>query len=367
MSGGSEYVFLGYESAGDVGKESLGDPIAIKSVNVAAILASDTPDDSVIDGENEYVYPVIVKAKPIYGINVLLENKQWTYTETTYRAEIGKALETIAANSIDPASAYLLDIEDIGMEFVGYVIQGKNFVIPLYGDSSQGIVPGQKYEWSAIAPKIKAELLANKEAIESMFPATTKLPGVQKRSETTGTSEPINKLLYDVPLIGQQQKTWGWAATTQMTMLYAGGDPSIITQCALVNYGIWQDSCCVDGSTKICNRFGRPDYEHWGFTAKNVYEREGAALSWEELKSEIDGGRPINFMWMTYTGGLIYMVAVGYFENTSTNPITKMVYVNAPWPLNEGQQTVMTYDTYIGKPGYFNFIQTYYFYDIKKK
>jgi hypothetical protein len=60
------------------------------------------------------------------------------------------------------------------------------------------------------------------------------------------------------------------------------------------------------------------------------------------------------------------MVAVGYYEDLTTDPATQMVYINDPWPPNVGEQHSVTYEKWVGGPKYNN-LQTCFYYDIVKK
>ena len=378
MAGSSEFLFFGYESASDVGKEELGEPIEIKTIDVDALLKSEVPNDLMIVDGNEYLFPVMVRAKPIGSIQIMIDDNTWEYVAIRSKAEVEKALEIISANSLAIDNIYLLDLEEIEMAFVGYVSNGRNILIPIFSGTSTPFVPGTKYEFTEIAAIIKDAIISAQESYNNMVPPNL---GDRNESQVQTTKELLSNRssfsrarkdggktnnLLNINLFPQEEDQWCWAATARMTMLFAGGDPNTITQCAQANDAFTQDSCCKYGDTKQCNKPYYPLYENWGFTAKNIYKPEGAALSWTALKGLIDSGNPVAFLWRWKSGGGHYMVAVGYYEDQTTNPVTQMVHINDPWPPSVGEKHSVTYKKWIGGPQYNN-LQTCYYYDIVKK
>jgi hypothetical protein len=377
MAQDSEFHFYGYESASDVGKEELGDPIEVKTIDLDALIESGVPGDYMIIEKNEYLFPVMVREKPIGSIQIMIDEGKWEYVATKSKAGIEKALEIISANSLDPDNCYLLDLEEIELVFVGYESNGRNILIPLFKNESCPFVPGTKYEFTKIANDIKSEILFARDSYNNMVPSDSndlneqraskikELPGYNSSPKPVREYDSKTNNFLNIKLIPQMQNQWCWAATGLMTMLFAGGEPSAITQCAQANDAFSQDSCCTDGGTKECNKPYRPLYSNWGFTAKKIFNPEGAGLSWTALKGLIDNGKPVAFLWRWKKGGGHYMVAVGYYEDLTTNPVTRMVHINNPWPPDVGEQQSVTYDKWIGGPD-FNNLQTCYFYDIAK-
>ena len=347
-------------------------------MDLDALVESRVPGDYMIIEKNEYLFPVMVRDKPIGSIQIMIDEGNWEYVATGSKAKIEKTLEIISANSLDPDNSYLLDIEEIELAFVGYESNGKNILIPLFKNESCSFVPGTRYEFTKIADEIKSEILLARDSYNSMVPPDSnelnekkgskiqELPGYSSSPKSAlETASKTNKLL-NIKLIPQIQNQWCWAATGRMTMIFAGGEPSTLTQCAQANDAFSQDSCCTDGGAKECNKPYRPLYDNWGFTAKKIYNSEGAALSWTALKGLIDAGKPVAFLWRWNKGGGHYMVAVGYYEDLMTNPVTRMVHINNPWPPDVGEEQSVTYDKWVGGPD-FNNLQTCYFYDIVKK
>jgi hypothetical protein len=378
MAQETDFSFFGYESASDVGKEELGEPIEIRKIDSDALLQRAVPDDSMIIGSNEYLYPVLVRDKPIGSVQVMIDEDVWEYVAIGAKSMIEKVLDTIAANALVIEDSYLLDLDEIEMAFVGYEESGRNILIPLYASDSAPFIPGTKYEFREIAPYIKATIIAARDSYNDMVPPNLRnmnaspvpvvgelLRSLSSSHTMTESASKTNKLL-NVQLFPQEQNQWCWAATGKMTMLFAGGDAGGITQCAQANDAFVQNSCCEDGAATKCNKPFYPLYDNWGFTAKEGYNDAGAALSWTALKAVLDAGKPVSFLWKWNSGGGHYMVAVGYYEDTTENPVKRLVNINDPWPPGEGKKYSVTYEKWVGGAKY-DALQTCYYYDIAKK
>jgi len=372
MAATSDYEFHGYEKASDIGKETIGDPIQVKTLDYDALLAENTPRDFMIIDKDEYVYPVIVGSNIIGCIEIKLEDGNWEFVSTGSETIIDEAVKVIGANSLNLDECYLLELEDIDLVFLGYTGNGRNYLIPLFETGSKEIIPGTVYAFTDIAQYIKAEIIAEQNSYDDMIPTVTPEDeqtglslddifgfSVSGNEMISATGESSNNL--SVTLYPQEEDEWCWAATGRMTMLYAGGDESVITECAEANDAFDQSTCCLNGSTSECNQPGVPIYENWGFSAK----AKSSHLSWDSLKASIDAGKPVAFLWRWKSGGGHYQVAKGYYENLTTSPATRMVNVNNPWPPNKGAKTSYTYDNWVGGSK-FDHIQTYYFYNIIK-
>lgn len=147
------------------------------------------------------------------------------------------------------------------------------------------------------------------------------------------------KIILDVPLIKQQTKMWCWATSVQMIMSYMGQP---LTQCEQANIQLKKTDCCADSIPKPCVKGGWPQFYRYGFTSDSV----DAALSWEQLKAQIDSHQPVVFSWRWALGGGHMMVATGYAE-------PNWVYVNNPFPpqgeanLPEGDYQIITYEEFV--------------------
>src|SRR5579864_8318255 len=126
-----------------------------------------------------------------------------------------------------------------------------------------------------------------------------------------------------VPLYHQLTNCWCWATAAQMVMSYFGES---VEQCEELNrrFKIPSTSdptdCCsatmpppFDCGSSVateCNNGGVPDYGYWGFTSSyyanwggwpgvpmpNYNKANGLPLlTFDEIRSEIDAGRPITY------------------------------------------------------------------------
>ena len=86
---------------------------------------------------------------------------------------------------------------------------------------------------------------------------------------------------------------------------------------------------------------GWPQFGRYGFNATQT--SYGAAISWEQLKTEIDNNRPVAFVWAWHGGGGHMMVAVGYETIDGVNK----VIINDPSPPNVGNRRSIPYADFV--------------------
>jgi hypothetical protein len=150
-----------------------------------------------------------------------------------------------------------------------------------------------------------------------------------------------------VDQIGQETNQWCWAAGTQMVTKFKG---VAVTQCQQADALFAHQDCCNKPVPAGCIQPGWPDFPHWGFqTAMTDWEM---ALSWAQLKSQIDLDQPVAFAWGWDGGGGHLMVARGYCE--FLNPgrdIDKYVLINDPLPVGTGGNKYITYAEFLAVPG----------------
>ncbi len=174
-----------------------------------------------------------------------------------------------------------------------------------------------------------------------------------------------------VDLIGQKTKMWCWAASGEMIMSYLGHDQA---QCEQANkrYGgdpkaceILEDPTATSVQREGITKGGWPEFDKWGFTAQRTSE---APLSFAQLKSEIDANRPVAFSWGWRAsadvppGGGHMMIVIGYREAKAVGgrTIPAMVCVNDPWPVNQGDYSVIPYADYMGRAGKYTHWDDFY-------
>lgn len=155
-----------------------------------------------------------------------------------------------------------------------------------------------------------------------------------------------------VPLYAQQTTMWCWAASGEMIMSFLGND---VAQCAQANNRFGRTDCCpippcINSSSPNypCVTGGWPEYNKYGFSFSST--PWGTALTWDQLKAQIDGNKPVGFSWGWTGGGGHYMVAKGYSVSSGVN----MVAINDPWPVESncnktggGISKLITYMEYV--------------------
>ncbi len=220
-------------------------------------------------------------------------------------------------------------------------------------------------------------------------------------SSPTAAAGPPRVVILDMPVVGQEKGIWCWAAVSEMVIKYQydrrlEAYDEDLGQCAIVEYTVDPEAgeidCCKEmlsaQEEELCVKTGVPLYgkaqerllSEWpwkfplGFEWHNdqpelacawdaTDERwekcgtsEEAAVSWEELQSEIDSDRPVVFAWRFEGGGAHVMVATGYVANEDPDAPVRWVVINDPWPPYVGSRYVVPYDIFVSGPfeGYWN-------------
>jgi hypothetical protein len=163
-----------------------------------------------------------------------------------------------------------------------------------------------------------------------------------------------------VPVVGQQQSEWCWAACGQMIDNYVEPLP-VVQQCVEANgmFGPggteaqpgWSD-CCSNGSSAACNVGNggpNPNYPYISLYGNST----GTTLTWDQLRWQIwVVNEPFAFGWTWYpvtpTSGAHIMVVTGYETDAEGN---QWVYVNNPIPIGEGDFECMSYDEWAQDTG----------------
>ncbi|MCP5046931.1 MAG: hypothetical protein GY940_07145, partial [bacterium] len=96
--------------------------------------------------------------------------------------------------------------------------------------------------------------------------------------------------MVDVPLIGQQTNKWCWAAGGEMIMKSFGVE---VSQCEQANQRFKSRDCCRNKLSTRCNDRSWPLFKENGFTIDKTPDCK--ALSWEQLKGQLAGGKPVGF------------------------------------------------------------------------
>jgi hypothetical protein len=153
--------------------------------------------------------------------------------------------------------------------------------------------------------------------------------------------DPANTNPLPVNLYPQQTNQWCWAASGEMVMKYLGG---MVSQCEQANQRFSRTDCCNSPTPSACILPGWPEFAKYGFTFNS-----GGALSWTDLKGQIDTRRtPFVYSWNWDGGGGHMMVVIGYKVINGQN----WVSINDPWSPNTGDQRDILYSDYVDGTGY---------------
>lgn len=153
--------------------------------------------------------------------------------------------------------------------------------------------------------------------------------------------DPANTNPLPVNLYPQQTSNWCWAASGEMVMKYLGG---MVSQCEQANQRFGRTDCCNSPTPSACINGGWPEFWRYGFTYTF-----GGALSWTDLKAQIDTRRtPFAYSWAWDGGGGHMMVVTGYKVINGQN----WVSINDPLDPNQGNQRDILYSDYVDGVGY---------------
>jgi len=174
-----------------------------------------------------------------------------------------------------------------------------------------------------------------------------------------------------LPVTSQAQETseWCWAASGQMLMNLVGAAfrPPNVPQCYEANNEFGRNDCCTCPTPSACVQPGWPEFSKWGFNSNTT--TWGTPLSWNDVKGQINAGKPFMFSWEWNGGGGHAMVAKGFQEiKLKVGPVQldlQMVVVANPWPPQGrcgpggnaagpfgGDLEIITYSEFVGGAGY---------------
>ena len=114
----------------------------------------------------------------------------------------------------------------------------------------------------------------------------------------------------------QQQLLWCWAACSSTTSLFYDAVSSW-SQCQVANAELKQSSCCDEGSSDACNTVWCLD-DALARTG-NLANWCRRTVSWDEVKNEIDRGRPVCARVAWSGRGAHFVMIVGYENSSSDN------------------------------------------------
>ncbi len=175
-----------------------------------------------------------------------------------------------------------------------------------------------------------------------------------------GASAQVTSKVLHAALYWQETSEWCWAASGETIMNYLG--PTEVKQCYEANAELGHDDCCSCPTPASCVQAGWPQFDHYGYTSTST--SWGTALSFDQLKAEIDADRPFLFSWAWNGGGAHAMVAKGYVVERLFFIDMEWVVADNPWPpvgrcdpaANSGDTggnlDFDTYAAFVGGPGF---------------
>jgi hypothetical protein len=151
---------------------------------------------------------------------------------------------------------------------------------------------------------------------QSAFSASTVPLGLVE--DTTAGAPAAKSLTFAIQ--HQRQTNWCWAAVSATVSSFYRNPRW--TQCRVVSDQLNQQSCCSNGSTGECNKPWYLDQALQRIGHLNDYA--SGALSWADLKQDIDAGRPIGVRIGWATGGGHFVAVAGYSD-------AGVINVQDPW------------------------------------
>ena len=129
-----------------------------------------------------------------------------------------------------------------------------------------------------------------------------------------------------VPVVGQQESNWCWAACGQMVDEYLNPLPPTV-QCQMANAAFGRTDCCVNPSSSACNVGDGGSNAQYPYT---YFQASPFPLTWDQLRYQIwVVNKPVTFGW-NYTNCCNHiMIVTGYSTDAQGN---NWVYVNNPEP-----------------------------------
>jgi len=150
-------------------------------------------------------------------------------------------------------------------------------------------------------------------------------------------------MLHGYTLQGQEEHNWCWAASGSMVMTYVSASHAP-EQCTEVQ-DRFHGNCCVDSASSTCNKPGWPNFEAYGFKAEQTKK---TALSFEQIKSNLEANSPVCFTWLWTTGGGHMLTVDGWAIINGVEHI----HVQDSWPVGTGRSYWITYQAYVSGPNY---------------
>ncbi len=161
-------------------------------------------------------------------------------------------------------------------------------------------------------------------------------------SSLAGVFTPQSSVVLDVPLIPQELDNWCWAASAAMVKNFLRPELDV-QQCAEVNEANGLTGCCLATRDLVeCNKVGWPQFKPPDFNAVDGSTTPPPLLEWDDIKQEIDAGRPFVYARKDIGGGGHIVVVQGYGRDQGV----RYLLVSDPWPVGVGKVHWYTHDWY---------------------
>jgi Papain-like cysteine protease AvrRpt2 len=145
-----------------------------------------------------------------------------------------------------------------------------------------------------------------------------------------------------VPIFGQEQLPWCWAATDKMIRWHF--ERIEVPQCDIAST-LLKAPCCTDMTN--CMKFGNTQIP--GSGQYNFQTMAGTAIAYSTIKVNINESKPWIYGYQLNSGGGHLMVGAGYSTDGAS---IKNVLIIDPMPVGVGNCRWITYNEYKGGSGY---------------
>jgi Papain-like cysteine protease AvrRpt2 len=145
-----------------------------------------------------------------------------------------------------------------------------------------------------------------------------------------------------VPIFGQEQLPWCWAATDQMIRWHYERIQFPQCEIAASNLG---HPCCSNLTN--CMKFGNTQIPSSG--RYNLQSMVGTAIAYSTIKVNVNESKPWIYAYQLNGGGGHLMVGAGYSTDGAS---IKNVLIIDPMPVGVGTCRWITYNEYKGGTGY---------------
>jgi len=158
-----------------------------------------------------------------------------------------------------------------------------------------------------------------------------------------GCCTPPTQTLLAVPLDGQHQSNWCWAASGQMITEYFGHG---VSQCKQVGDQSGLPNCCNTPTPGPCNVGGTTRIDNYGFTRTIAT----SAVPFKSLQCELSASQRAMIFDLRWDGGGGHTIVIRGYDTVGGG---QWLWVNNPLPVDVGNTYLLSYDDYVDGPGYF--------------